>query len=111
MILPQNMPVERTMMDLLTKVSPNTDTFSIVMICYMITRLVSNSSTPLQIGLGVLLKDKEMIQFIQHMYKFSTVCSYDDVRRFRKSAEKASTRINNRGPCICQRKKLALSKL
>ena len=83
-----------TMMDLLTKLSPNTDTLSIVMICNMITGLISNSPTPLQIELGVLLKDKEMIQ---HMHKFGIVCSYDEVRRFRKSAAKASTRITNRG--------------
>ena len=60
----------------------------------MITGLVSNSPTPLQIALATLLKDKEMIQ---HMHKFGTICSYDENPRFQKSAAKASTRITNRG--------------
>ena len=53
----------------------------------MITNLINKHPTPLQVAIGVAIKEKELIK---ELYSFGVVCSYDEVLRFRKSEAMAS---------------------
>jgi len=83
----------QTMMDLLTKLLPDaTSRLPMIMICNMITSQIRRIPTPLQVTIGTLIKEKELIH---ELYKCGVVCSYDEVLRFRKSAAIAS--LTSRG--------------
>ena len=48
--------------------------------------------TPLQIAIGVLLGGHKML--IEELYKYDVTCSYDEVRRFKRSAAVQSSKAN-----------------
>ena len=85
----------KTMMNLLCKISESKEpTLPMIMICNMITNLISRTSTPFQIALGILIRKKYLIQ---NLFKCGVICSYSEVLRFRKSAAKASKQVIERG--------------
>lgn len=85
----------QTMMNFLTKLCPNTTPkLPLIMIGNMITNQVRKIPCPLQVALGTLIREKELIQ---QLYKCGIVCSYDEVLRFRKSAATASRQVLSRG--------------
>ena len=85
----------QTMMNLLTKLCPHTTAkLPLIMICNMITNQITKTPCPLQVVLGTLIREKELIQ---ELYKCGIVCSYDEVLRFRKSAATASKQVTSRG--------------
>ena len=84
----------QTMMDLLKILILQTPQLPMIMICNMITNLINKHPTPLQVAIGVAIKEKELIQ---ELYSFGVVCSYDEVLRFRKSAAMASKAVSTRG--------------
>lgn len=64
------------------------------MICNMITNQITKTPCPLQVVLGTLIREKELIQ---ELYKCGIVCSNDEVLRFRMSAATASKQVTSRG--------------
>jgi hypothetical protein len=48
----------------------------------MVTSVLANHPTPLQIALGVFIHRKKIIN---HMSDYSVTCSYDELRRYKKS--------------------------
>ena len=79
-----------TILVLLAKISPKLDrTLPDILIGNIITSLLTNSFTTLQIALGLLMKDSE--DLVNHFYDFSVTCSYDEILRFKKSAALAAT--------------------
>lgn len=92
-----NDPVSNTLLKLLASVSPKLDnTLPAILIGNMVTSIVTNQSTDLQIALGVLLRDSKMI--VNHMYDYGITCSYDEVLRFKKSAAVAAAQdLNQQG--------------
>jgi len=87
--------VSETMNDLLNMILPSHDKqLHKLMIGNMLTGMVTNFPTSLQIGLGIVLRQKDLIH---QFFKFGVVCSYDEVLRFRRSAAHASTNITDRG--------------
>ena len=85
----------QTMMNLLTKLCPHTPAkLPLIMICNMITNQITKTPCPLQVVLGTLIREKELIQ---ELYKCGIVCSYDEVLRFRKSAATVSKQVTSRG--------------
>lgn len=59
-----------------------------VLVANMITCLVTNHPTSLQIALAVLLRDKHLIHTFN---KYGVTCSYDETIRFRGSAAVAAS--------------------
>lgn len=59
------------------------------MIGNIVTSVVINQPTDLQVTLGVLLRDLKSI--INQMYDYSVTCSYSEVLRFKKSAAATAT--------------------
>ena len=59
----------------------------------MITSIIRNQPTDLQVALGVLLRDSKTL--IGYMYDYGITCSYDEVLRFKKSAAKAASASAN----------------
>ena len=49
----------------------------------MLTSVIHNFSTPLQIALGILVHSKKIIQ---HLFDYKVTCSYDEFRRYKKSS-------------------------
>ena len=77
-------------MALLAKISPKLDkTLLAILIGNIITSLLTNSFTTLQIALGVLMKDSK--DLVNHFYDSGVTCSYDEILRFKKSAALAAT--------------------
>ncbi len=64
-----------------TKLSENT--LSSVLIGNIITGLVSNRYTSLQVSLAILVQEK---QLVNQLHDYGVVCSYDELVRFRTSA-------------------------
>ena len=54
--------------------------------------MVTCQPTDLQIAIGVLLGDHKML--IEELYKYNVSCSYDEVRRFKRSAAVQSSKEN-----------------
>ena len=72
-----------TILALLAKISPKLDrTLPAILIGNIITILLTNSFTTLQIALGVL---------VNHFHDIGVTCSYDEILRFTKSASLAAT--------------------
>ncbi|KAG0725731.1 putative RNA-directed DNA polymerase from transposon BS [Chionoecetes opilio] len=61
-----------------------------IMVGNIMSSVVTSQPTPLQIAIGVLLGDHKMI--ITELYKYNVSCSYDEVRRFRRSAGAQSSK-------------------
>ena len=49
----------------------------------IVTSVLSNHATRLQLALGVLINRKKMIK---HMFDYKVTCSYDALRRYKKSS-------------------------
>jgi hypothetical protein len=74
---------------LLSKVHPNftsdsSPSLSSIMVGNIVASVTTNQPTPLQIALGVLMSEHKSV--INMLYKFRITCSYDEVRRFLRSA-------------------------
>ena len=77
--------VSETLLKLLSCIHPNlSDTLQASMVGNIITSQLTYQPTPLQIAIGVLLGDHKML--IVELYKYGVCCSYNEVRRFRRSA-------------------------
>ena len=82
--------VSSTLMDLLGTLSANMDyTLPALLIGNIVTSIISNNLTNLQIALGNLIRDSK--SFINQMYQFEVTCSCDEILRFKKSAALAAT--------------------
>ena len=82
--------VSSTLMDLLGKLSANMDyTLPALLIGNIVTGIISNNPTNLQIALGNLIRDSKSL--INQMYQFGVTCSYDEILRLKKSAALAAT--------------------
>ena len=80
-----------TLLTLLVKISPKLDrTLPAIPIDNIITNLLTNSFTTLQIALGVLMSSDSK-DLVNHFNDFSVTCSYDEILRFKKSAALAVT--------------------
>jgi len=78
-------------MDLLSALSANLKyTLPALLIGNIITNVLSNNPTNLQIALGNLIRDSKSL--INQMYQFRVTCSYDEILRFKKSAALAATK-------------------
>ena len=77
--------VSDTLMKLLSVVSPKSqDSLQSIMVGNIVCSMVTCQPTPLQLALGVLLGDHKML--ITKMHDYGVCCSYDEVRRFKRSA-------------------------
>ena len=77
--------ISDTLLKLLYNISSSfNNSLSSIMVGNIITNVVINMPTPLQIALGVLLGDHKSM--VQEFVKYAVVCSYDEVRRFKQSA-------------------------
>ena len=83
-----------TMMELLRKISPKLDnSMPAALIASIITNILINHPTSLQIALGVLVRESKLL--INQLYAFRITCSYDEVLRYKKSAAVAITKDSN----------------
>ena len=74
---------------LLSKVHPkftsdSSPSLPSIMVGNIVASVTANQPTPLQIALGVLMNEHKSV--INMLYKFRITCSYDEVRRFLRSA-------------------------
>ena len=73
-----------TLNDILTKVSEKLNqSLPALLVGNIITSVVKNLATPLQIALAVLLRDSK--EQVQSFYDFGVTCSYDEQLQFKKS--------------------------
>ena len=83
--------VSKTVMDLLAALTDNLkNTFPALLIANIITSVLSNRPTNLQIALGNLTRDSKSL--INQLYQFRVTCCYDEILRFKRSAALAATR-------------------
>ena len=83
--------VSSTMQSLLTAISSKLqNTPPALLIGNIITSVLRNQPTDLQISLGVLLRDSKLI--LGYTHDFGVTCTYDEVLRFKKSAAVAASR-------------------
>ena len=77
--------VSPTLLLLLERLSPGMekDALPFLLIGSMLTSVIHNFSTPLQIALGILVHSKKIIQ---HLFDYKVTCSYDEFRRYKKSS-------------------------
>ena len=74
-----------TLMKLLSAIKSNLkNSLQSIMVGNIISSMVNNQPTPLQIAIGVLLGNHKML--ITELCKYNVSCSYDEVRRFKRSA-------------------------
>ena len=82
--LTANIDVSPTINDLLKAISPKfQNSLSDVLIGNIITSVVSNRTTSLQVALGLLANKNKLIQ---HLFDYCITCSPDEIRRFKISA-------------------------
>lgn len=87
----------QTLMKLLTSLNPKlNNTPPALLIGNMVTGILLNTATNLQIALGVKVRfSKRLAQFL---HTFQVVCSYDEILRFKRSAAHAAAKdINTSG--------------
>lgn len=80
-----------TLGELLSKVSTQRlrpDSLQSMMIGNIVTSVVKNQATPLQITLALSLKDSK--EHVQTFYDFGVTCSYDELRRYKRSVASAA---------------------
>ena len=77
--------VSGTIQLLLQKLSPSlgAESLTSLLIGNIVTSVLRNHATPLQIALGVLINRKKIIK---HMFDYKVTCSYDELRRYKKSS-------------------------
>lgn len=76
--------VSQTVMDLLAALTDNLkDTFPALLLANIITSVLSNKPTRLQIAFGTLIRDSKSL--INQLYQFRVTCSYDEILRFKRS--------------------------
>ena len=77
---------------LLSSVHPKLQPYSLpsLLIGNIVSCVVTSQPTPLQISLGVLLSGQKLL--IEELYKYRVTCSYDEVRRFLRSAAVVASR-------------------
>lgn len=77
--------VSGTLVSLLQSISSSLDLNSLpaLLIGNIVTSVVRNHATPLQIALGVLIHRKKLIM---HMFDYKVTCSNDEVRRYKRSS-------------------------
>ena len=79
-----------TLLTLLSGISQKLESnLPAAMVGNMVTCAVSNKPTFLQISLGVVIRDKTMIDLL---HNFGITCSYDEVLRFKSSAAHAAAK-------------------
>jgi hypothetical protein len=79
-----NSDVSPAINDLLYAISPKfKNSLCGVLIGNMITSIVSNQTTTLQVSLGLLANKYKLIQ---HLSDYAVTCSPDEIRRFKISA-------------------------
>lgn len=84
--------VSHTLASLLSNISSSLNrTLPAAMVGNIITSCVSKRYTTLQIGLGLLARDKKLIQ---HLHEYSVTSTYDEVRQFKVSAAAASDKTS-----------------
>ena len=82
--------VSETVLDILANISTKLNkTLPSILIGSIITSVLRNQPTNIQIALGVLIRDSK--QLINQMHAFGVTCSYDEILRFKKSAAIAAT--------------------
>jgi len=80
--------VSETLRSLLVKMSDKMNyTLSAALIGNIVTSILTNRSTPLQIALGVVLNQRSLIE---QFYDCRVACSYDEILRFKASAAAAA---------------------
>ncbi len=71
-------------MNVLSSLSPKLDnTLPAVLIANIITSVLANHPTDLQISLAVLLRESK--ELVKTMNSFGVTCTYDELLRFKKS--------------------------
>ncbi|EDO50031.1 predicted protein [Nematostella vectensis] len=86
-----SMSVSQTIMDLLAALTDDLkNTLPALLIGNIVTCVLSNKPTNLQIALGNLIRDLKSL--INQLYQFRITCSYDEILRFKNSAALAATR-------------------
>jgi len=82
--------VSGTLLDLLSKLSPKLDrTLPAILIGSILTSIVKNYPTGLQVALGVKMgRSKQLVSLLK---EFGVTCTYDELQRFKRSAAKAAT--------------------
>ena len=70
--------------------SLNADSWTSLLIGNMVTSVLGHHITHLQIVLGVLMHRKKIIR---HMYDYNVTCSYDELRRYKKSSAVARSML------------------
>ena len=85
-----------TLNDILTKVSEKLNqSLPALLIGNIITSVVKNLTTSLQIALGVLLRDSK--EQVHSFHDFGITCSYDELLRFKKFAFNANAKMDLNG--------------
>ena len=80
-----------TLSKLLSVITPKfNNSLQSIMVGNIVCSLVTCQPTPLQIAFGVLLEDHKML--ITELYNYAVCCSYDEVRRFKRSAAVQSSK-------------------
>ena len=80
-----------TLSKLLSVITPKfNNSLQSIMVGNIVCSLVTCQPTPLQIAFGVLLGDHKML--ITELYNYAVCCSYDEVRRFKRSAAVQSSK-------------------
>lgn len=83
--------VSSTVLNLLARLSPKLDnSLPALLIGNIITAVLTNYPTQLQIALGVLLRDSK--ELVKSMSDFGVTCTYDELLRFKKSAAAAAAK-------------------
>ena len=70
------------------------------LISSIIVSTATQKTNMLQVALGVLIKEKKLIQ---HLYEYGVCVSYDEVRRFNTSAatsDDSKTKLNSKSGLI-----------
>ena len=95
-------PVSDTLMRLLAKLSSKLEnTPPAHLIGNIITSSLRNFPTPLQVALGVMVRDSKGL--VSQLSSFGVTCTYDELQRFKKSAAvAASASANKQGISDCK---------
>ena len=83
--------ISKSLLTFLSALSPKLKSHCLpaIMIGNIITGVLRNQPTDLQIALGVLLRDSKKL--LTYMHDYGVTCSYDEVLRFKKSAAVAAS--------------------
>ena len=82
--------VSDTLMELLVSISPKLKrTLPALLIGNIVSSILCNQATHLQICLGVLLRDSK--EMVQTLHDFRVTCTYEELRKFKKSVAVAAS--------------------